>query len=103
MRPTKPMQMPATSHGFLLCISQARIAEWRSALIKIEILLDLNGEIVNALVISRLRRALRNFNRLFELAGLGVSRGECSNVDRIVFFGELVRFGRELHRDLVVS
>src|ERR1700731_3605229 len=102
---TRPAQMPATvpRSEILSRISQTGIAEWRAALIKIDILLDLNGEIVCALSVRLLRCASRGFNRVLELAGLRIGRGKCSNEDRITFLGELVRFCRELHCDFVVS
>src|SRR6202011_1549755 len=100
---TRPAQMPATSQRseILSRISQAGIAEWSSALIKIELLLDLNGEVAHALSVGLLQCVSRRFDRFLELAGLRISGGKCSNENRIGFFGELIRFGRELHRDFV--
>ena len=102
---TRPAQMPATSQRseILSRISQVGIAKWGAALIKIGFLLDLNGEITHALSVGLLQCASRCFDRFLELAGLCVSGRQCANEDRIGFFGELVRFCRELHRDLVVS
>src|SRR6267378_7606664 len=87
---TRPTQMPATSQRLeiLSRISQAWIAEWCAPLIKIDILPNLNGEIMCALSVRLLRRASRSFDRFLELAGLRVSRGECANEDRIIFFGK---------------
>src|SRR4029077_11353691 len=97
--------MPARSQRseILSRISQIGIAEWRAVLVKIDILVDLNGEITNALSIRLLRCASRSFDRFLELACLRVSSREGSNEDRITFPGKLIGFCRQLHRNFVVS
>src|SRR5437016_2722887 len=100
---TSAAQIPATVQIFLLRISQARIAQRRVPLIKIDIFHDLVGEIAHALCVRLLRRVSRAVDCVFELTSLRVSGGESSNEYRIRVFRELIRLGRELHRNFVIS
>src|SRR3989440_11080460 len=87
----------------LLGISQTRIAQWRAALIKIDIFHDLIGELAHALNVRLLGGVARGVDCAFELTSLRVGGGESSDEDRIRVFRELIRLGRELHRNFVIS
>src|SRR5438477_5544335 len=102
---TRPAQMPATSprSEMLLRILQIAIPQRRAASIKIDVILDLQGETMGASSIGLFCSTTRGFNRVLELTGLRVSGRKCSNENRIALLGELIRFFRELHCDLIVS
>src|SRR5216683_2076721 len=67
----KPTQMAATipRSETLLRISQSGIAQWRAALVKIDILHDLTRELRFSLALRQVEGAPRSFDRAFELAG----------------------------------
>src|SRR5947208_6120708 len=102
---TRATQMPATSERseILSRISQVGIPQRGATPIKIDILLDLKGEVTHTLSIRLLRCASRSLDRVLKLSGFGISRGQSSSEDEIILAGQPICFFRELDRSCAVS